>query len=1032
MTNNSISLNYISSKAYADEVEHVKLLLEYIKIDAKQQQLISSNAAKYATHIRTTKIDAIESFIHQYSLSTKEGIAIICLAESLLRIPDKKTATALIEDKLSGKNWEQHLGKSKSIFVNASSWSLLLTGKVLDLEDSDSLIAKTINRLGKPLILEGIKKAITFISNRFILGENLQEALKNGQDSINKGYNLSFDILGESSRTQEQADFYYNEYLKAIKTISTLDNKAGNIYEQLNLSVKLSALHPKVLLPKINSLKTKLLPRLKEIIRLCIECHISISFDAEESYRQDVYLTILEELIRDFQFKDFSGIGFVVQGYSKRSFYIIDWIANLAKETNKRIPVRLVKGAYWDSEIKYSQERGLKGYPVFTKKEHTDISYIACAQKLLSYNQLIFPQFATHNAVTAATIIEIGKNKDFEFQRLQGMGESLHNLLLKNGYKSRIYAPVGEYDNLLAYLMRRLLENSANSSFINLIGDETRLIEEIIINPIHKISSKKITFNPKIPLPANIYQGRINSEGLEIGIKADFNLLNSEIAKFNHNIYQGASIIDGEIITKQQYDKKLLNPANHQEVIGYLHNADNEHLKQALENADQEFKIWSNLPATKRAEIINNFADLLQKNCFELYALLIKEAGKTIDDAIAEVREAIDFARYYALKAVELSTPMELPSYTGEVSSLSWHPRGVFVCISPWNFPLAIFLGQVTAALASGNTAIAKPAENTTLIATYAINLMLEAGVPTKAISLLITEGRNLSKHILSDSKVKGVCFTGSTEVALIINRNLAARNAAIAPLIAETGGQNAMIVDSSALLEQAADAIVTSAFGSIGQRCSALRVLYIQEEIFESLIKLVIGAAEQLKIGSSNDFAIDLGPVIDITSRDQLLDHASTIIKKDGCSQIYVHKSQAEIENRAASFLAPRIIKVNNIKDIDKENFGPILHVISYQSDQLDKVMDEINSLGFGLTCGIQTRIEERIHYVASKIRAGNFYANRSIIGAQVATHPFGGEGNSGTGFKAGGPHYLMRFMTERIKTVNVTAIGGNIELLS
>ncbi len=1026
-----MSINYISSKSYNDEIEHIKMLLDYINIDDNKHNLIGLRAHRLVEKIRDSKVHTIESFIQEYSLSTEEGVAIICLAESLLRIPDKKTAHDLVSDKLSGKNWQQHLGKSESLFVNASSWGLLLTGKVIDFKESDSLIAKMVGRIGEPMILEGIKRAIGFISNKFILGKDLEDALKNGKTAIEHGYNLSFDILGESSRTNTQAEFYYNEYLEAIKVIGKLSNKSGNIYQQLNLSVKLSALHPKVMLRKIDLLKEELIPKLKTIVKLCINCNISISFDAEESYRQDVYLLILEELIKDPELKDFSGTGFVIQSYSKRAFYIIDWIANLALDTKKCLPVRLVKGAYWDTEIKHSQENGLIGYPVFTKKEHTDISYIACAQKLLSYQQYIFPQFATHNAITASTIIEIGKGCDFEFQRLQGMGESLHNALIEEGYKSRIYAPVGKYEDLLAYLMRRLLENGANSSFVNLIGDKNRSLDEIVESPILKIKDKEISYNKDVALPVALYKTRINSQGIEIGIKNNLEDIRLGLDDFRNRFYESASIVSGRAIRNKDNSKKISRCSNKSEIIGQMFEANDLNLKQAIENASSSFASWSLLKAEDRADIINRFADLLQKNHFEIYSILISEAGKNIDDAINELREAIDFARYYANMAIKLSHPINLPSYTGESSTMSWHPRGVFVCISPWNFPLAIFLGQILAALVTGNTVIAKPAENTTIIASYAINLLIKAGVDKNAISLLLTSGRKISEAILTNNQVKGVCFTGSNIVAQNINRTLAARDTGIASFIAETGGQNAMIVDSSALLEQACDSIVNSAFGSIGQRCSALRVLYIQEEIFDKLIELISGATDQLAIGDTYDLTNDLGPVIDIKSRDELLKHVENIMAEPSCKLLYTHHDKSKIEDQTNSFIAPRIIKINHISDLKQENFGPILHVISFKSEELDQIIDQINSSGFGLTCGIQTRIEERIDYVASKMKVGNFYANRSIIGAQVGTHPFGGEGNSGTGFKAGGPHYLMRFMTERVKTVNTAAIGGNIELL-
>lgn len=1023
-------LQFISSKTYAPEVEHVQMLKDYISFTDLEASQIRGRAMEYANIVKTqTAKNGVESFIQQYSLSTEEGVAIMCLAESLLRIPDKQTANELIEDKLSGKNWKQHLGKSKSLFVNASSWGLLLTGKVVDFAESDNFLAKMVNKLGEPVVLEGIKKAIKFMSDEFILGENLQEALKNGKNSIEKGYNLSFDILGESSRTAKQAEFYYNEYLKAVAVIAQLNQNRGSIYEQLNLSVKLSALHPKVYLRKIDTLKMELLPRLEAIVELCEKHNISLSFDAEESFRQDVYLEILESVILNPRFGNYHGIGFVVQGYSKRAFYIIDFIAKLAQESNKRIPMRLVKGAYWDSEVKHSQEHGLEGYPVFTMKEHTDLSYIACAKKLFSYSKYIFPQFATHNAITAAIIIELAGTNDFEFQRLQGMGQALHDHLLSCGFRSRIYAPVGKYEDLLAYLMRRLLENGANTSFVHLIADDSKPLNELVELPT--VAVGEIATNPKVMLPQDVYANRVNSQGLELGIRTNLERAEHELSRFDGKHYHAHSIVGGKHLKGQSHE--ITNPANHNDVIGTNHLIGSKDLELALKRARSSFASWSKRPVLARAEALRKFANLMEENRFELCSLMIREAGKNIDDALNEVREAVDFARYYANCALELSAPIKLPSYTGESSELSWHPRGVFVCVSPWNFPLAIFCGQILAALVTGNTVIAKPADMTTIIATRAVELMLEAGVDEDAISLVLTTGQELSDFVISSPDVRGVCFTGSTKVAQIINRNLAARDSAIATLIAETGGQNAMIVDSSALLEQAADAIVNSAFGSMGQRCSALRVLYAQKEIVEPLMELVEGATAQLKIGNTRNLDVDLGPIITKQARANLLQHAEEIVTHKGCKLMFAHPHSQDLEaNNKASFMGPKAIKINSMKDLNKENFGPILHVVSYQADELDRVIDEINSTGFGLTTGIQTRIEDKIYHLASRINAGNFYANRSIIGAQVQTHPFGGENNSGTGFKAGGPHYLMRFMTERTRTINTTAIGGNIELLA
>jgi RHH-type proline utilization regulon transcriptional repressor/proline dehydrogenase/delta 1-pyrroline-5-carboxylate dehydrogenase len=1023
---NNIDLDFIAKQAYVDEISHVQTLIDYLKIDNYQWQAIQENAIKLANTIRTTKANGIENFIQQYSLTNSEGVAIMCLAESLLRIPDKPTATELIEDKLKNKNWRKHFNSKNSWFLNASTLGLLISGSIVDLGQSKSKISKLVNRFGEPVVLEGVKAAIKYMSDEFILGEDLKQAIKNSKSLQKQGYNFSFDILGESARTKKQADYYYDEY---VKTISEIGKIAGK--HNFNLSVKLTALHPKLLLRKHVRLTAELLPRLKHLCKLCLENNITLSFDAEESFRQDIYLKVLTELALDPDIADFKGLGFVIQGYSKRAFYIIDYIANLAKTSKRKFYVRLVKGAYWDSEIKHSQENGLEGYPVFTRKEFTDVSYIACAQKLFSYQNVIFPQFATHNAHTVAAIMELGNNMDYEFQRLQGMGVTLHDQILKMGKKSRIYAPIGKYEDLLAYLMRRLLENGANTSFVNIIGDKDIPISEIVANPV-TLAQAHLTPNPKILLPAEIYLDRANSQGLELGIQTTYTTLSRDLLKYKNKIYAAHSLINGKRPDSIESEKRCLRPANHNEAIGILERVGAEGLQHALDNADKFFPIWAQVKTKLKAQALRNFGKLLEHNRNFICHVLINEAGKNIDDALNEIREAVDFANYYANMAEVMANPKSLPSYTGEESWLSWHARGVFVCISPWNFPLAIFCGQILAALVCGNTVIAKPADNTSIIATLAVELMLEAGIPHEAIQLVLTSGRTLSQVVLSDDRVKGVCFTGSNEVAININRTLAGRSTqAIASFIAETGGQNAMIVDSSALLEQASDAAVISAFGSIGQRCSALRVLYAQEEIFQPLVELIEGSMQELKIGDTNDLSVDLGPVIDDHAKNDLLAHIEAMEKDKKSKILATHFQQSELENLKASFFVPRLIKLHSLKQLERENFGPILHVIPFKSDHLPHVISEINATGYGLTFGLQTRIEEKIHSVARHIKAGNFYANRSMIGANVGTHPFGGENNSGTGFKAGGPHYLMRFMTERVKTINTAAIGGNIKLL-
>jgi len=1015
----------ISQLTYCDEKKLIQTLQKTIALKNFEKAKITADARDYVNIIRDAKKSFVENFINEYSLSTEEGVAIICLAESLLRIPDKATANELIKDKLTDKSWKKHIKSGNSLFTNASSWGLMLTGKVMTLTESKFGLNKLIGKLGEP-----IRQAVKMISNEFIMGSELGEALKNSKAYTKKGYSFAFDLLGESSRTYAQADKYYNDYLTAIDTIAKASPKS-----QINLSVKLSALHPKVLLVKEKTLATELLPKLKNLAQKCEAANISLTFDAEESFRQEIYLKILNDLITDKDLNNYHHIGFVVQAYSKRAFRILDYIIELAKNLKHKIPVRLVKGAYWDTEIKYSQEFGLEGYPVFTRKENTDVSYLACAQKIINNANLIYPQFATHNAHTVAAIKCMAGTSDcdFEFQKLQGMGGELHDEVVKEGCKCRIYAPVGHYSDLLAYLMRRLLENGANSSFVNLIADKDTNIEDIIMDPVEKsiVNSDTASF----PNALEIYgDTRQSSEGFEMGVTHHLDSVQNGIEEFKDTQYSASSIIGGNKISGKE-SRKIFSPMDHNKLVGEIYKADDTHILSTLDTAEDFFPTWTKTATSTRAKALLDFGDLMHQNRYELYALLINEAGKNIWDAMAEVREAIDFARYYAVEAARLmDNPIKMPGYTGEENTLSLHPRGVFVCISPWNFPLAIFCGQILAALATGNTVIAKAAENTSLIAAKAVELMIEAGIHKNAVSLVIASGRKISEIILHDNRVKGVCFTGSGNTAATINRTLAARDTAIAPLIAETGGQNAMIIDSSALLEQTTDNIVNSAFGSIGQRCSALRVAYIQEEIFEPLLEMLTDAMCELKIGNTWDFSNDFGPVINDAAKQELESHIDWAAKNK-TKGISVHKVHPCMNNKSlqdGAFFAPAILKINSINDLQQENFGAILHVIPFKSKDLDKIIDEINATGFGLTFGIQTRIEDKIRYIASKIKAGNIYANRTTIGAQVGTHPFGGENKSGTGFKAGGPHYLLRFLVERVLTINTTAIGGNIDLLT
>ena len=1020
------ALDEISKKAFMGEKECVEELLKHTKIFQDAADSIFKKAEEYVSIIRKSdKTSGVENFISQYGLSKKEGVMIMCLAESLLRIPDSTTANALIHDKFIDTNWEKYLGNSKSIFVNSSTWGLMLTGGLVKLgkKENSGSISKTIgsmvSRFSEPVIREALKKAMEILGTQFVVGNTIKKALAKGEILEGRGYMLSYDMLGEGARSEKQAEEFFNSYMEAAGEVGAVGT-SKKLFENPGISVKLSALSPSYELVKEREVMENLLPRLKEIIRVAMESNISISIDAEESRRLDISLKVYDELLKDKEFKSYDGIGFVLQAYQKRAIPVLDYLHDKAKAGNRRLAVRLVKGAYWDSEIKYAQELGLEGYPVFTRKSHTDVSYLACASKLLDAQKQFYPQFASHNALSVASILEVAGNKEFEFQRLFGMGESFYEQLIGK-MPIRIYAPVGKYEELLPYLIRRLLENGANTSFVNLVVDEKEPIGEILKNPLKR--AKKTGGSPRedIPIPKKLYKDRKNSRGYDFGNSHHL----SEISKkINNKNYRIGGIICGKELKGKEHEIK--SPQDYKTTIGVAANTTKADIDKAIDAASKSFSKWNEMGVDARAKIIEKFADLLQKNEADILSLLVNEAGKTLKDSVSEIREAIDFCRYYAAKAREDFVPKELVGPTGEKNQLHLEGKGVFACISPWNFPLAIFAGQVVAALVTGNTVIAKPAEQTPLIANLAIKLLLEAGVPNDVIHLIIGDGAKTGSQITSNEKIVGVAFTGSTETAKNINLSLAKRDGPIATLIAETGGQNAMIVDSTCLPEQAVDDIIISAFGSSGQRCSALRVLYLQDDIAGKVIELLKGAMEKLKIGNPADPETDIGPVIDWEARKNLRSHIEKM--KKTAKLIYA----CEPVELNGHFLEPHAFEIKSIDILTKEHFGPILHVVRYKSSDLEKVIEEINSSNFGLTFGLHSRIEGRMVEMLSKIKAGNIYVNRSMIGATVGVQPFGGMNLSGTGPKAGGPNYLHGFVNEKTFTVNVAAIGGNLELLT
>jgi len=1025
----------ISGLAFMDEADAVGAMVESLANLSDMESAIRARAEQLVKNLRKASGAGVEAFLHEYGLDTREGVAVMCLAEALLRIPDAETANRLIRDKLEGGEWEKYTGASDSLFVNASSWGLLLTGKMVDLgtdgEKPAHILGKLVSKFGEPVIREALRQAMRFIGAQFVLGEDVDAALDRSAPWLGKGFRFSYDILGEGARSDKQAMHYVEAYRHAIRRIGAYA-KNKTLYEAPGISVKLSALHARYQFAQEDRVLSELLPRLKEILLAAREHHITVSIDAEEATRLDIELIVFSALFSDPDFIGWNGIGFVLQAYQKRAFYVIDLLQELARKHHRIMPIRLVKGAYWDSEIKWAQVGGLPGYPVFTRKEHTDVSYLACANKILAAQGCFYPQFATHNARTLATIETLARHYrlkpgDFEFQRLHGMGEKLYDQVIRE-HPCRIYAPVGPHKDLLAYLIRRLLENGANTSFVNLLMDEDIPLSELLADPVIKAQKIGGTQNTITPQPADLYgTARKNSSGLDLGNLAMTDALKAQLATFADTQWNSEPML--AVRCKDSGASEVVEPARLTKPVGKAKSAGKDDLAAAIQAANREFPRWSTTSVTERARILNAAADKLEAHRGEFIALLAREAGKTIPDGIAEVREAADFCRYYAAQSIKLMTPERLSGPTGESNQLTLYPRGIFGCISPWNFPLAIFTGQVVAALATGNCVLSKPAGQTTLIAAQAVALLHEAGVPRGALQLVPGSGRVIGNGMVEDPRIAGIVFTGSTDTAQHINQTLAKRKGPIVPLIAETGGQNCMVVDSSALLEQAIDDIVLSAFGSAGQRCSALRVLYVQDDIADQLMDLLAGAMQELRLGYPMELSTDVGPVIDGEARKTLHAH---IERMNHEARLIANAPLSSELAMGGYFVAPHAFEIESIKQLPNEVFGPILHIIRFKASELQKVADEINSTGFGLTFGLQSRIEDHVQFFASRIRAGNMYVNRSMTGAVVGVQPFGGEGLSGTGPKAGGPVYLTRFLTERTLTVNTAAIGGNLALLS
>ncbi len=979
-----------------DEKELVQQLMQQYKNFNICHESARNKAALVIENLRNNKLSPlrIESLLQTYRLSTQEGLSLMCMAESLLRIPDKATKNRLIRDKLNLGDWD--LSKESNWVENLANFSLAQTSNFLNMGQGSSLfsvIPGLIRRFGEPLIRQIMLKMICVMGTQFVVAEKIEKAAAN-----NDGNLYSFDMLGESAKTSEDAEKYFAAYLNAIKALSS---QAVEMQERSSVSIKLSALYPRYEVLKRDKAKAALIAKLFELSMAAKQAGIMLTVDAEETERLEMSLEIFEAVYTNSNLKGWGGLGLAVQAYQKRASVVIDWLVELAQKHQELMHIRLVKGAYWDSEIKWCQERGLSDYPVFTQKAHTDLSYLVCATKILKASSLVYGQFATHNAYTALFVQELAAHMNvanYELQRLYGMGESLYAQL--NLPRVRIYGPVGVYKDLLAYLVRRLLENGANSSFVHQIYDRDISLQMLTQSVAESFEQTHGLSHAKIKTPELMYEGyRRNSKGIDL---SRYDLLDSMQNSLNkYQLTAAPNVLEGE------YLPNLLNYAAQAQVS------------------------WEKMDVAKRAQIIENLGDLLQQNEDELIKILCVEGRKTIADAIAEVREAIDFCYYYANQAKGLfAKPVELPGPTGEINQLSYHSRGVFVCIAPWNFPLAIFLGQAVAALVTGNAVLVKPAHQTPIIGLYAVKLAHKAGVPKDILQFMHCKGSDVSKYLLGNNLVKGVVFTGSTDTAIRINQTLAARNGAITPLIAETGGMNAMIVDSSALHEQVVTDVISSAFQSAGQRCSALRVLFVQEDIADELLHMLKNAMQELKIGDTRVLDTDVGPVIDADAKNTLENHISylqSLAEKNQAQHVYSCELDA-----TGDFIAPQVWQIDSISVLQTEVFGPILHVVRFKANELEKVFEQVNATEYGLTMGVHSRLESTIATAERLAKVGNLYINRNMIGAVVGVQPFGGEGLSGTGPKAGGPNYLLRFVVERTITNNVTACGGNVTLLS
>ena len=1014
------------SAAYAPPDEAIAaILLDEAARASEAERRIDAYARRLVEGIRARAggLGGVEDFLHAYSLSTKEGLALMVLAEALLRVPDAATADRLIEDKLATGEWSSHHVKSSALLVSASAWTLGITARIIHPgETPDTILESLIKRLGIPAVRAATRQAMRLLASHFVLGQTIEEALERARNQ--RALRYSFDMLGEGARTRADAERYFASYAHAIEAIGVHaadTNRAA-------ISVKLSALHPRFEAVSRDLVLTELVPKVLQLAHKARDCGLDLTVDAEEADRLELTLDVIAAVLAETSLRGWDGFGVAVQAYQKRAPAVIEWLDETASRLRCRLAVRLVKGAYWDTEIKRAQERGLADYPVFTRKAMIDLCYTACTRKLLAKRPRLYPQFATHNALTVASVIEdAGGVEGYEFQRLYGMGEVLYQLLLADYPRAvcRIYAPVGGHRDLLAYLVRRLLENGANSSFVSVAADPAVPVASILERPQNRIGDARRARNPKIPLPRDLYAPeRRNSSGVEFGDRMALDALLAEIRDARPAV-EAAPLVDGT--SRPGIERSVLSPIDGN-VIGRVGEASGAVASAAMAAAHAGFAPWAATAIEVRSAVLERAGDLLEGRRARLIALLQAEGGKTLDDALAEVREAVDFCRYYALEAHRTLAPRSLPGPTGEANELRYRGRGVFVCISPWNFPLSIFLGQVSAALVAGNTVVAKPAEQTPLIAGEAVRILHQAGIPSSALHLLPGDGK-VGAALVADPRVGGVAFTGSTEVARAIDRALAAKDGPIVPLIAETGGINPMIVDATALPEQVTDDVITSAFRSAGQRCSALRLLCVQEDVADPIVEMIAGAARELTLGDPRAPSTHVGPVIDAEAKEKL---DRWIADKERKGRLHFRWDAFKPLPQRGTYVPPAIIMLEHARDLRQEVFGPILHVVRWRAGELDALLDEIAANGYALTLGIHSRIDATVDHIVGRLPHGNVYVNRSMIGAVVGTQPFGGSALSGTGPKAGGPNYVERFAAEQVVTINTAAVGGNASLFA